>query len=200
MKRLINIAPILFGCLFLMGCSTLRRDVDPGIALEQCGFEPNVAHYHDVLDELGPPARLTAMPGGFAFIYEALTVSELQVGISGNSGFWQLLKMSFANTNLKRASYLLKFNSDGVLVAFGTLQSKEDLGAGGALQSLFSVQQIVDTSTYEDDHIDAANWGASLLDPFLCVLNYPQNLNTGATGLEQSGTSSKVGQHTLEMR
>ncbi|MEA2068074.1 MAG: hypothetical protein U9P12_02625 [Verrucomicrobiota bacterium] len=200
MKRPINIAPILFVCLFLMGCSTLHRDVDPGIALEQCGFEPNVAHYHEVLDELGPPARLTAMPGGFAFIYEALTVSELQVGISGKSGLWQLLKMSFANTNLKRASYLLKFNSDGVLVASGTLQSKEDLGAGGALQTLFSVQQIVDTSTYEDDHIDAVNWGGSLLDPFACVLNYPQNLNTGATGLEQSGTSSKVGQHTLEMR
>jgi len=200
MKRLSNIASILIGCLLLAGCSTLRRDVDPGITLEQCNFEPNTAHYHDVLDELGPPARLTAMPDGFAFIYEALIVSEFQVGLSGRSGLWQLLKMSFANTTLKRGSYLLKFNSDGLLMAAGTLQSKEDLGSGGALQSLFSVQQIVDTSTYEDDHIDSVNWGASLFDPLPSVLNSVQNLNSGAAGLEQSGTTTKIGQHTLEMR
>lgn len=200
MKRPNSPALIVLSCLLLVGCSSLRRNVDPGITPEQCNFEPNIAHYHEVLDELGPPARLTAMPGGFAFIYEALVVSEYQVGISGRANFWKLLKMSFANTNLKRGVYLLKFNSDGMLVAAGTLQAKEDLGAGGALQMLFSVQQVVDTSTYEDDHIDAVDWGSSLLDPFARVLNYPQNLNTGATGLEQSGTTTKVGQQTLEMR
>lgn len=199
MKRMNRYALIVLSCLLLVGCSSLRRDVDPGITMEQCNFEPNMAHYHEVLDELGPPARLTAMPGGFAFIYEALIVSEYQMGLSGKSGLWQLLKMSFANTKLRRGVYLLKFNSEGMLVAAGTLQAKEDLGAGGALQTLFSVQQIVDTSTYEDDHIDTVDWGSSLLDPVARVLNYPQNLNTGASGLEQSGTSTKVGQQTLEM-
>ncbi len=200
MKRPNSLWFIGLCCLFLTGCSSLRREVDPGIRLEQCDFEPTVAHYHGVLDELGPPARLTALPGGFAFIYEALSITEFQIGISGNTSLWQLLKMSFANTDLKRGSYMLMFNSDGVLLAAGTLQSKEGLGASGAMQALFSVDQIVDTSTYEDDHIDSVNWGASLLDPIASALNYSQNLNTGASGLEQSGTTTIIGQHSLEMR
>ena len=62
MKRLSSFAAILICGQLLAGCSTLRRDVDPGITLEQCNFEPNTAHYHDVLDELGPPARLLSGP------------------------------------------------------------------------------------------------------------------------------------------
>ena len=200
MKSLNRIASILFLGLLLPGCSSLRTTVDPGISLEQCVFEEGIAHFHEVLDELGPPARLSAIPGGFVFIYEALVVDEKQFGLSGRTGLWQLLKVSFAGTDLKRASYLLRFDTDGHLVAAGVLQAKEDLGAGGALQSLFSVQQIVDTSSYEDDAFDSGNWGAGLLDPFPGVLNSAQNLNTGAAGLEQSGTTTKIGQHTLEMR
>ncbi len=200
MKRLTRIASILFPGLLLAGCSSLHTKVDPGISREQCDFEEGAAHYHEVLDDLGPPARLSAIPGGFVFIYEALVVDEKQFGLSGQAGWWQLLKVSFAGTDLIRASYMLRFDADGDLVAAGILQSKEDLGSGGALQSLFSVQQIVDTSTYEDDARDAVNWGAGLLDPFAQALNSAQNLNTGASGLEQSGTTTKVGQHSLEMR
>ncbi|MEE9369639.1 MAG: hypothetical protein V3V05_12380 [Pontiella sp.] len=200
MKRLSRIASVLVLGLLFAGCSSLRTKVDPGISLEQCVFEGGIAHYHDVLDELGPPARLSAIPGGLVFIYEALLVDEKQFGLSGRSGWLQLFKMSFAGTDLKRKAYLLRFDSNGNLVAAGVLQAKEDLGAGGAVQTLFSIQQIVDTSAYEDDALDAVNWGAGLLDPFAQTLNSAQNLNTGTSGLEQSGTTAKVGQHTLEMR
>jgi hypothetical protein len=200
MKILNRIAATLFLGLLLGGCSALRTTVDPGISSEKCVFEEGTAHYHEVLDALGPPARLSALPEGFVFIYEALIIDEKQFGLTGRTGLWQFLKVSFAGTDLKRASYLLRFDTEGQLVAAGILQSKEDLGTGGAVQSLFSVQQIVDTSSYEDDAFDSGNWGAGLLDPFPGGLNFAQNLNTGAAGLEQSGTTTKIGQHTLEMR
>jgi hypothetical protein len=186
--------------VLLAGCSTLYKQVDPEVSLDDCRVDPGTTHYHQVLDELGPPTRLTALPDGFAFIYESLTIRELQLGIGGREGLLQLLKLSLANTDLYRRSLVLHFDAEGVLVAHGRVDSKEDLGMGGSIQPLFSVQQITDTSDYEDDAIDAAGWGMSLLGSLPVTLNTPQRLNSGATGLEQSGTTTKVGQHTLEMR
>jgi hypothetical protein len=200
MKRLNNYSYILLAALVFSGCSSLHKTVDPGITRDQCDFTDGSTHYHQVLDELGPPARLTACSPGFAFIYEALVVKELQVGFNGRGGLLRLLKISLAGTTLYRKSLLLKFNADGMLVNSGLLESKEDLGKGGALQPFLSIKQIVDTSEYEDDAMDAANWGVRLLDPLPQGLNARQNLNTGANGLEQSGTTTDIGQHSLEMR
>ena len=68
------------------------------------------------------------------------------------------------------------------------------------MQAIYSIDQIVDTTAFEDDALDASRWGGNLLDPIPVMLNNAQNLNTGATGIEQSGTTVKIGQHTLEMR
>jgi hypothetical protein len=200
MKRPNSPTYILLASLLLTGCSSLKKTIDPGITRDQCNFTDGATHYHQVLDELGPPARLTACSPGFAFIYEALVVKELQVGLNGRNGLLQLLKISMAGTTLHRKSLLLKFNSDGMLVNSGFLESKEDLGKSGALQPFLAIRQIVDTSEFEDDAMDAADWGASLLDPLPQVLNSRQNLNTGAAGLEQCGTTTDIGQHSLEMR
>jgi hypothetical protein len=152
-----------------------------------------------VLDELGPPARLSATVAGFAFIYEALEIDEQQLGLSGYGDLLQFLKMSFAGTDLKPHSYLLHFNADGMLIAAGLLESTEDLGTAGSVQAIFSIEQLVDTTGFEDDALDASRWGGNLLDPLPVMLNVAQNLNSGAAGLEQSGTTIKIGQHTLEM-
>ena len=199
-KRRSSFALIPLCGLMLMGCSVLRVSVDPGITLEQCGFEVNKAHYHEVLDELGPPARLSATPGGFAFMYEAMEIDEKQLGLSGRGEILQFLKMSFAGTDLKRHAYLLHFNDSGLLVAAGLLEAKEDLGNAGSVQAIIAVEQLVDTTAFEDDALDASQWGRDLLDPLPVMLNNAQNLNTGVAGLEQSGTTTKIGQHTLEMR
>lgn len=199
MKRR-NRAALSAVLILLAGCSSLYKTVDPGIVLEQCTLEAESAHYHEVLDELGPPARLSAISSGFVFIYEKLIFDEQQIALGGQTGWLQLLKMSFAETDLNRTSYLLRFDTDGLLVAAGTLQSKEDLGTGGSMQALFAIKQIVDTSAYEDDALYSINWGASMLDPLPSTLNNRQSLTSGRAGLEQSGTTTKIGQHTLEMR
>lgn len=199
-KRQSSLAILPLCGLMLAGCSSLHRTVDPGITLAQCQFEVLHTHYHDVLDELGPPARLSAIPGGFAFIYEAMEIDEQQLGLSGRGKVLQFFKMSFAGTDLHRASYLLRFNADGMLIAAGLLESKEDLGTAGSVQAIFSVEQLVDTTAFEDDALDAAQWGRNLLDPLPVMLNVAQSLDTGTAGLEQSGTTTKIGQHTLELR
>ncbi len=200
MKMLNRSVAILLGCFLLSGCSSLHKQVQSGAPLEQCAYETRQVTHHQVLDELGPPARLTASPKGFAFLYEDLLIDERQLGISGSGPYLQWFKLSMARTTLKNRALLLQFSHSGELTSAGMVESEEFLGKGGAIQTIIEVSQIVDSSDFEDDALDAARWGASLLEPLPEVLNTAQNLNTGASGLEQSGTTTKVGQHTLEMR
>ncbi len=50
-----------------------------------------------------------------------------------------------------------------------------------------------------EENPNSLDWGISLLKPLPEILNIPNNLKTGNTGVEQLGTPKSVGQHTLEM-
>lgn len=201
MKHLLTRAILLWGVgLLISGCSTLYKRSDLELDTEGIDFKPGVTHYHEVLDQLGPPTRMSAMGGGIAFIYEEFLIREYQLGIGGRTGWWQLLKLSLADSVLFRYLGILRFDDEGILVSVSTADTREGLGKAGAIQPILAVQQLVDTSIYEDDSVECLDWGTSLLQPLPRVLNDAQSLNSGQSGLEQSGTGSKVGQHTLEMR
>ncbi len=201
MKIPLNALTVFFLSGFLMsGCTSIHKHVGKELDLEPLGYVSGETHFHEVLDQLGPPVLMTALPGGFAFLYESLYVRERQLGIGGQQGLRRLLKVSLANTDLYRKSLLLHFGSDGVLVSGGKRVVERDLGSGGSIQPVFSLQQIIDTSDYEDDYFHAADWGRSMLRTLPQTLNAMQNLHSGAAGIEQSGTTTKVGQHTLEIR
>jgi len=195
-----TLAVLILSGFLLSGCTSINKHVGGELEFESVGFANGETHYHEVLDQLGPPVLMTALPRGFAFLYESLYVRELQLGIAGSDGFLRLFKLSLANTDLHRKSLLLHFGADGVLIAHGKLMTEEDLGSGGSIQPVLSLQQIVDTSDYEDDYIHTADWGASMLRTLPQTLNTKQSLDSGFAGIEQGGTTTKVGQHTLEMR
>lgn len=203
MKRKSRAAFPLLIALLLSGCSTLYKRVDPGMGevdKDEIAFKAGQTHYHDVLDQLGPPSRLSSMGEGFAFLYEAMLIRELQTGIGGQSGFWQLLKFSFADSKLFRHTAMLTFNDDGILISAAYSDTAEPLGRSGAIQPILTVQQIVDTTRFEDDAVDVVDWGMSMLAKPPETLNVGQSLSSGTGGFEQSGTTTRVGQHTLEMR
>lgn len=184
----------------LSGCSTIYQRVDPGIEFEDVSFKAQTTHYHDVLEALGPPNRMTASGDGFAFLYESMLIRELQTGIGGRNGWWQLFKISIADSKLFRDSMILRFDHEGALVAQSVSHTREGLGKSGAVQPILAVRQIVDTDDYEDDAIESLGWGSMMLRSLPRTLNANQSLHSGAAGLEQSGTSPYVGQHALEMR
>lgn len=204
MKRRSKEALLLLLALLLSGCSTIYKRVDPGIGdevdIEEIPKEVGRTHYHEVLDVLGPPSRLSTTGSGFAFLYEAMLIRELQTGLGGQSGWWQLLKFSFADSRLFRHTLVMNFDDQGLLLAVSYTDSAEPLGRSGAIQPILTVQQIVDTGRFEDDAVDAVDWGRSWLEPLPIVLNDNQSLSSGTGGFEQSGTTTKVGQHTSEMR
>jgi len=182
------------------GCSLLKTSIDPPKSSPQ-DLPVAQTHFTEILRDLGPPSRITALPGGFAFLYEHLDFREMQLGlsVSAQSDWLSLLKITLADANLRQRAVLFHFRSDGCLLSVATLDRQEGVGMGGTVQLLFSVVPIVDTSEYADDSTHAMHWGMSLLDPLPRTLNAQQSLRTGSSGLELGGTPSKVGQHTLEM-
>jgi len=197
--------PISYALTFAMlcsGCSMLYTKIGNPVSTEGLAMEPGKTRYDEVLNDLGPPNRMSSVSDGFAFLYEYLVFREMQIGISGPPQFqWlSLLKITVADVNLRHDILLLHFNSEGVLMSSTQTVSSEDLGMGGSVQPIVALKSVVDTSDYEDDAVMEINWGSSLLRPLPEVLNIPQSLSSGAAGMEQSGTTAKVGQHTLEMR
>ena len=204
MTRKSKAALFCFLALLLTGCSTIYKRVDPGIGdevkIEDIPADVAVTHFHEVLDILGPPSRMSSTGSGFAFLYEAMLIRELQTGIGGQNGFWQLIKLSLADSKLFRDTLVMSFNQKGILQAVSYTDAAEPLGRSGAIQPILTVQQIIDTGSFEDDAVDVVDCGLTLLEPLPVVLNSSQSLSSGTGGFEQSGTTTKVGQNSLEMR
>lgn len=196
---MIRTVSLLLLVVFSSGCTMLRKEI--GRPIETSGqFEEGSAHFHEVLDALGPPTRLSAMSDGYAFLYEALQIRERQIGIGGQAGWFQLFKLAVADSDLQRDCLVLHFNAEGILISQSRINTLEQLGTGGAIQPALSMQQIVNTKAYEDDAFVSMDWGGSMLSPLPQTLNVRQSLNSGMSGIEQSGTTTIVGQHALEMR
>jgi hypothetical protein len=184
----------------ISGCSTLYKRVDPDMDIRDVSFKPGETHYHEVLDRIGPPGRLTATGEGVAFLYESMLIRELQAGIGGQSDWLKLIKISVGDSRLYRDVLVLRFDQEGILISEATSDTSEGLGKSGGVQLFLTVKQLVDTDQYEDDAVEVSGWGMALLKPLPRGLNQHQSLTSGSAGFEQSGTTSKTGQHTLEMR
>jgi hypothetical protein len=181
--------------LFFVGCTTLYRDIGAPIDLKGVQFKEGETHYGTVLRQLGPPGKVSAVTKGLAFLYEHTLANEKQLGIK----LGKLFKAAFAKADDNRQVLLMVFDERGVLQSQKFQAYDENLGIGAGIQFLIAVKSEVSTSHLEDT-IGPNQWGVSLLRPLPEIMNLSQSLDTGSAGLEQSGTPTHVGQHTLELR
>lgn len=180
------------------GCASIEKHFGEPLSLDRFDeIEPD-AHYSTVLEQFGPPVRLTALPSGMAFQYEYVRIDERQLGISllGPIGKW--LKAVFASADASVEAIIFVFDGDGFLLGADPEAFAADAGGGFSITLIFSIGSLTDTASYEASAESAMSWGLGLTDPLLVSLNREQNLDTGANGLQLSGTPTAVGQHTLE--
>ena len=64
------------------GCTLSRKKINRNMGLPGRPYETGVTHRDEVLDELGPPLKMTVTPDGYAFMYEGLDTQEFQLGFS----------------------------------------------------------------------------------------------------------------------
>lgn len=182
----------------LSSCTVISKNIDSDRDLEGDTFEVESTHVSDVIEEIGPPSKLSRYGSGMVFLYESIEKRERQLGLSSDYNILRLLKFSYARGTADREMLLLIFNNEGILTAKGHKIFQENLGSGQAIDFLFSIQSLVDSSSLEQDP-PSLSWGRSLLTPLPESLNYNHNITSGNSGLEQLGVPKGVGQSTLEM-
>ena len=179
-------------------CAIISTKIDNPIIYEEQSLQTDSTHYSNVLDLYGPPSKISKYNKGLVFLYESIDINERQLGF-GFRDIFKWFKFSFARGNADRQVLVLIFNEDGYLTGKRFKQFDEKIGSGQGISIIVSIQSLVDTSNLEENR-DTMLWGKSLLNPIPEVLNIPYNLKSGETGVEQLGSPTSVGQHTLEMQ
>ncbi len=185
--------------IFLSGCSVLTKEIGRPVPPEEADLKEGETQVGDVIDKLGPPNHLTSLSGGIAFLYEYVDIKETQIGLNFEADVFQWFKFSLASSTGRREALVLIFDENGLLTGREFYKWRENLGKGAGVAFIIGARSLVDTSHLEEEP-GALSWGAYFLKPLPEVLNAAQDLETGQSGFEQRGTTTKTGQHTLEMR
>jgi hypothetical protein len=132
-------------------------------------------------------------------MYESLETKELQLGFTIPVPILNWFKIVTADADYHHHVLLYQFDRQHRLVAWDDENTHFDLGDSTAIQPVFSVEFLFDTSDVENERVDATQWPAYCLLPLPQALNRGQALNTGTAGFEQRGTATSVGQRSAEM-
>ena len=203
----------------LSACTNIRTESGQPITANGTDFAIGRTTLAEVLSVMGPPGKLSVVPGGLAMIYEHTRTSENQFGISFGTIFQSTnisrrgtrsdgmnpvaygpldyLDLVYSRGEGRFTELVLFFDKRKVLTAISKSQRDRDLGSTiGARLTIFP-DKLLSTGKY---HRPAAQhrWGFGTLAPLPRGLNRMQDLNSGAHGFEQRGTPSRVGQRTLE--
>jgi hypothetical protein len=180
-------------------CSTIREDVGQPLVVEQAQLAHMQTH-HEVLDAFGPPHRLSVTSAGMVFLYEEIDLVEKQVGVNLSSGRFTLLKAVAGRSVAERRLLYVDFDTSGLTQSYRYQQRGDASAQGTALQFVVAVAGPVDDD-YLSESPQTHEWGLALLQSELPVaLNRAQHLDTGGSGVQQQGSPTIVGQHTLELR
>ena len=190
---------VLFpACVFIAtGCSHLTSDIGAHLPAAP-EIVTGKSTLGDVVTTVGVPSQVSASPAGFVFLYEHNEVVENQIGIAFNLPVLRWLKFVYASSGLRHEAWLMTFDTNDVLRAWGREEWKKPLGTGAAAQILVTVSSLVD-STAVRRPASQHRWGEMWLNPLPQVLNIPQSPQDGRFGLEQRLAPTFVGQRTLEM-
>jgi hypothetical protein len=193
-----RLLPVLFVCLVLGGC-TQWRHYELGLPISESDL-PNPEDgwtLAEVMVELGPPQRISAAPNGFVMAWEYWEIDEIKVGVGSFVTGVDLINIDWGKATAKGDFLLLSFSHDHRLLTASFEEWNRDAGGGQGVQPMFSTVDVVDVGDLLDP-MSAHRWGGQGLRRIPVTLNQQNRLDTGQSGIEQRGTSSAVGQHSLE--
>lgn len=196
--RAIPALAMLAAALASAGCARLpigagyeEQDTRFGEVLPPAAEElaPGQAQDTDVLAALGPPALITALPSGYAFLYEGGQLTNRSVG----ANVYQF-QAGYAWSGAQFAVAAFVFDADGQLR--GAAIDRSDSGTGSGFSVGSQRAQAFDQIAFllpAPQHL----WSRQLLRRLPTGLNRGSDIVSGAHGLERRGTPVSVGQRTL---
>ena len=188
---------LLLASLVLLGACSFNR-YDLGDPLTGWDEAQPPADLGEALASLGAPLRIAALPEGYVLAWEYWEIDEKKIGISLRPIGIEFLSVDWGDANTQGEFLLLTFNKEHQLVDARYTDWDRSAGGGQGIQALVSVVDVVDIDDLTE-RLPYHRWGASALAPPPVGLNRQQNMNQGPGGLQQRGTPTAVGQHSLQM-
>lgn len=151
-----------------------------------------------LLAELGPPHRISGIPGGYVMGWEHWKIEKRALGVSLGPLGADALQLDWGDAESTADFFLVTVNRANQVTAASRSTLVSKIGAGVALQPLAGFAPLVEL----DDLITPMpqhQWGASLLLPIHETLNSTSSPDVGTAGVEQRGTPRGAGQRTLEL-
>src|SRR5262245_9952905 len=176
-----------FILMLISSCTRIHISNDKEIDAAQTHLIQHNTTYADVLAALGPPAKVTALPSGFAFLYESTQVLQRGIALS-----FYFIRVSVTKGDRLLDSYVVVFDERGLVVGHEKLTKSVPLSVAFAV-SIPIGGPPRELSAAAPQH----QWGMSLLNLLPQTLNAANDIDVGMHGLEQRGTPRTVGQRTL---
>ncbi len=186
---------LLCALLLAAGCSQNRYNI--GQTVPEHGYDTGTS-LQAVLDELGPPVRMSAASFGYVLAYEYWYISEDKLGISLAPLGIDFIAIDFGEAKTSGEYLLLSFDRQHRLIDSRFDAFDRDAGGGQGIQALASVVDVVDVSDLTKP-LPTHRWGGFALEELPVTLNRDQNIDSGQNGLEQRGTPVNIGQRATEM-
>ena len=196
-RRRISTAIALLLAFAAAGCTTIGRQYGDPIAPEGLALEAGRTTIHETVAALGPPARMSPVPGGVAMLYERVDGVEKQLGINLELLGLDWFKVAIGRGSAEREELLLLFDEDAVLRSQQHRAWREKTGSGFGFQLFFVAMPTVD-SKHLWEIPEQFTWGRRALEPLAVTLNEANSVTSGTHGIEARGTPDSAGQRTLE--
>jgi len=187
---------LLLTCL-LPGCTQWRYDLGTHLTAAELPDAGSNTHLSQVLEQLGPPQRLSALGNGYVLAWEHWQVDENTLGLSLGALGVDLLSLDLGKAQIRGEFLLLTFNQQHLLTSSTFSNWDGKAGGGQAVQPLLSLFPTVDVEDLVE-RLPHHRWGAALLKPIPEMLNTGSTPDTGQTGIQQRGTPVGAGQQSLE--
>jgi len=191
-------AAILACAVLLPGCTRWTYDLGSNLSPQEVPAVADQLEVGDVLARLGPPLRLSALPGGYVMAYEHWHIVEDKVGLSLSAAGADLLSLDWGSASTRGEFLLLAFNREHQLISSSFEEWERDAGGGQGIQPLLSVVAVADVGDLTNP-MPQHRWGGFSLEELPVTLNADNHLDSGQSGLEQRGTPVNIGQRSLEM-
>jgi hypothetical protein len=191
--------PTLFAVLALLlltACSQWRYDL--GTSLVEVELPQQNTPLDQVLEQLGPPLRMSATDSGFVLAWEHWHIREDSVGIRLGVLGADLLSADWGEMRVKGDFLLLTFDRQHLLTSASSSHWDNYGGGGKAVQPFFGLISVVDTDDLTGP-MPQHRWGSTVLQRRLTAsLNSGSDPDSGQNGLQRRGTPTGIGQQSLQ--
>lgn len=198
---LYGLVPALFLILSLAlsGCAHIHTDLGaplpPGIHVAP----DRSAHYSAILDAYGPPAKISALPSGFVFLYEHVRIDERQWGLILPGPIAKYFKIVYATSLATTDTAVFVFDRGGRLRGSDFQTFENDPGGGFGFTLIFKIKSLTETDEYTRSQEGILDWGMAMIRPLPVTLNAAQSLDAGDKGIDVLRVDGIAGQRALEL-